>query len=95
MPRSPEDWIWPRRATDPAVTSSASAPPAALALGVPPTGSQFYRFNNCTLTSVNCVTPVIFRIPIIPVVNNVILNNDLGTVDDPDVMLTNVADQDY
>ncbi|WP_421993971.1 beta strand repeat-containing protein [Roseococcus sp.] len=68
---------------------------SALALGVPPTGAQFYRFNNCTLTSVNCVTPVIFRIPIIPVVNNVVLNNELGTVDDPDVMLTNVADQDY
>lgn len=68
---------------------------SAVAVGVPPTGVQFYRFNNCTLTSVNCVTPIIFRIPVIPVVNSVVLNSELGTVDDPDVMLTNVADQDY
>jgi hypothetical protein len=39
---------------------------SAVALGVPPTGVQFYRFNNCTLTSLNCVTPVIFRIPSFP-----------------------------
>jgi hypothetical protein len=54
-----------------------------------------YRFNDCVLSTVNCVAPVSFTLPSVPQVNTLVLANDLPRLDDSDVLLPNIADEDY
>jgi hypothetical protein len=54
-----------------------------------------YRFNDCVLSTVNCVAPVTFTLPSVPQVNTLVLTNERSRLDDSDVLLPNIADEDY
>jgi mucin-19 len=60
-----------------------------------PLALDLYRFNNCVLSSVNCVVPTFLQIPTIPLINSVILGIQQPAFDDRDVLLPNVAEKDF
>ncbi|WP_207017819.1 hypothetical protein [Roseococcus suduntuyensis] len=64
-------------------------------LGPSATGLSQFRFNDCVLSSVNCVAPVSFSLPSVPQVNTLVLTNSMPSLDESDVLLPNVADEDY
>ncbi|MBX9748683.1 MAG: hypothetical protein K5Q68_03620, partial [Roseococcus sp.] len=68
--------------------SATGSQPSPLAL-------DLYRFNNCVISSVNCVVPTFLQIPTIPLVNSVILGLQQPGFDDRDVLLPNVAEKDF
>ncbi|WP_191085422.1 beta strand repeat-containing protein [Roseococcus microcysteis] len=58
-------------------------------------GLSQYRFNDCVISSVNCVAPVSFTLPPVTQVTTLVLMNPLPSLDESDVLLPNVADEDY
>jgi hypothetical protein len=54
-----------------------------------------YRFNDCVISTINCVAPVSFTLPPAPQVNALVLTNEMPRFDDSDVLLPNIADEDY
>ncbi|HEV7456812.1 MAG TPA: filamentous hemagglutinin N-terminal domain-containing protein [Roseococcus sp.] len=64
-------------------------------LGPDPAGLSQYRFNDCVISTVNCVAPVSFTLPPVPQVNTLVLTSPLPSLDESDVLLPNVADEDY
>jgi len=60
-----------------------------------PLALDLYRFNNCVLSSVNCVVPTFLQLPTIPLINSVILGVQQPAFDDRDVLLPNVAEKDF
>jgi hypothetical protein len=56
---------------------------------------DLYRFNNCVISSVNCVVPTFLQLPTIPLINSVILGIQQPGFDDRDVLLPNVAEKDF
>ncbi|MEI6161486.1 MAG: hypothetical protein WCP77_16745, partial [Roseococcus sp.] len=60
-----------------------------------PSALDLYRFNNCVVSSINCVVPTFLQIPTIPLINTVILGLQQPAYDDRDVLLPNVAEKDF
>jgi mucin-19 len=60
-----------------------------------PLALDLYRFNNCVISSVNCVVPTFLQLPTIPLINSVILGIQQPGFDDRDVLLPNVAEKDF
>ncbi len=54
-----------------------------------------YRFNNCVISTVNCVAPITFTLPAVPQVNTLVLTGGMPRLDDSDVLLPNIADEDF
>ncbi len=68
---------------------------AGRGLGPDALGLSQYRFNDCVISTVNCVAPVSFTLPPVPQANTLVLMNPLPRLDESDVLLPNVADEDY
>ena len=56
---------------------------------------ELYRFNNCVVSSVNCVVPTFFQLPTVPILNTFVIANQQLGLDDSDVFLPNVAERDF
>lgn len=54
-----------------------------------------YRFNDCVLSTINCVAPLSFQLPAIPRTDTFVLANERLRLDESDVLLPNVSDEDY
>ena len=60
-----------------------------------PNELELYRFNNCVISSVNCVVPTFFTLPTVPILNNIVITSPQPSLNDSDVLLPNVAERDF
>jgi hypothetical protein len=59
-----------------------------------PRDQALYRVNSCVIDTINCVAPSVAQPVIIPVTNRIDIRSDSPRLD-PDVLLPNIAEEDY
>jgi hypothetical protein len=65
-----------------------------LATAAPGTGQALYRFNNCVLSTLNCVVTLTVQPLVIPALSSFSLRGVLPSLDQ-DVLVPNIAEEDY